>query len=662
MGFARKFVRSRGWVSVVITVAVFAFIGAIRSTGRLEGLELGAYDALFRSRPLLTDDDNPIILIRLREEEIQKYGHPLCDARLAVALAKLQDSGVRGIGVDIYRDNPITSCTGRVGNRDLPNENTDLAEVVLRDDRVVMLENPDGDPPIAPPHFLEGTGQVAFPDLPVDPNGIVHRVLMSFLYEDVPRYSLSFLLAFRYLYEEEIYLDNNPDQPEFLRIGETVIPRIQPNHGGYHEMDTAGYQYMLDYSLGHGAFPSYTLEELYSDSIPAEALRGKIALVGTDSSTVKDEFYTAYSAGLPGNPFILGVELHAHATHQLIRFGHGEAKPMGSWSQPWEYAWTLLWCALGGMLGYWNRSIWFSVIAGGAGLISLGVACHAALGASLWIPVVPPLLANVTAAGLVTAYRAIIERSERSEVTGLFSKFLRPEVASAIWDQRDQFIGPDDRPRAQRITLTSLMSDLQGYTTASESMDAESLMNWINEYMSRMANLVGEYDGVVDDYAGDGIKANFGFPIPSTTEEAIDTDARNAVRCALAMAEAMDRLNEEWRERGLPTGRVRVGIYTGPAVVGILGGGKSMKYTTVGDTVNTAARLESFAKDDFSSNAERSDWRILIGDGTMERLDGAFQALDLGNHALKGKHETTRIFRILGASEADCSGTVHDSK
>ncbi len=272
------------------------------------------------------------------------------------------------------------------------------------------------------------------------------------------------------------------------------------------------------------------------------------------------------------------------------------------------------------------------------------------MGGSLWIPLVPPLLASVASAALVTSYRAFRERAERSEVTGLFSKFLRPEVAKAIWDQRDQFIGPDDRPRAQSIVMTSLMSDLQGYTTASESMGPEALMGWINEYMLIMANLVGDHAGVVDDYAGDGIKANFGFPIPSVTEDAIGKDAQNAVVCALAMGAAMDRLNAGWQTRGLPTGRVRIGIFTGPAVVGILGGRKSMKYTTVGDTVNTAARLESFAKDDFSSQTERGDWRILIGDSTMQYLDGAFRTEDLGSHTLKGKHETTRIHRILGTS------------
>ena len=75
-----------------------------------------------------------------------------------------------------------------------------------------------------------------------------------------------------------------------------------------------------------------------------------------------------------------------------------------------------------------------------------------------------------------------------------------------------------------------------------------------------------------------------------------------------------------------------------------------MKYTTVGDTINTAARLESFAKDDFSSQAELSAWRILIGESTLQYLDGVFRTEDLGSHALKGKHEMTRIYRILGRS------------
>ncbi len=645
---ARRLLRSRRAVSALISLIAFLLSGGVRSIGWLEGLELGAFDALLRSRPPLALDDNPVVLIKLREYEIQKYGHPLCDARLALALAKLQGLGASAIGVDIYRDIPIKSCAGRVGDERLPETDTNLAEVALRDDRVVMVAKPLEDPPIAAPAFLEGTAQIAISDIPVDANGIVHRVLLYYTHEGETYFSLSFLLAMRHLSREGIAPTNDPDEPDFVRFGDTTIPAFRPDGGGYHDADAGGYQYLLDYALGHGGFPSYTLEELYSNAIPAERVRGKIAILGTDSTTVKDRFSTPLSAGLADEPFMLGMELHAHAATQLIRFAHAETRPIGSWSQHREYAWIFLWCALGGALGSWNRSGWFTAIAALAGLSALGAACSFAFAQGLWIPLVPPLLASVSAAALVTAYRAFKERAERSELAGLFSKFLRPEVAKAIWDQRDAFMGPDGRPRAGRITLTTLMADLKGYTTASESMEPEALMNWINEYMLVMANLVGEYEGVVDDYAGDGIKANFGFPLPRTSEQAIGSDARNAVNCALAMAAAMDGLNVDWRARGLPTGRVRVGIYTGPAVVGVLGGHKSMKYTTVGDTVNTAARLESFAKDDF--DAVRADWRILVGGETMRYLDGAFRAEDLGSHALKGKSETIRIFRILGPS------------
>jgi adenylate cyclase len=650
MGVARRLARSRFAVSLLITAAVFASVMGARSVGLLEELELGAFDWLLRSRPVLELEDNPVVLIKLREEEVQKYGHPLCDARMAVAIEKLRALDAIAIGVDIYRDIPIPTCTGQLGDRGLPETGTDLAEAALRDDRVVMLAKPLEIPPIAPPKFLEGTGQIAVPDLDVDANGIVHRAFILYHHEDVPYYSLSLQLVLRYLRERGIFPANDPERPELIRIGETAVPVFQPDDGGYHDEEAGGYQYLLDFALGPGGFPSYSLADLYADSIPAEAVRGKIALLGTDSPSVKDHFSTPYSAAHPDDPTMIGMEIHAHAVSQLIRFANGQSKPIRSWSQGEELGWILLWCVLGGAVGIWNRSGWITALATAVGSIALIGACRVAMGASLWIPLVPPLLGAGSAAALVTGYRAFRERADRSEVTGLFSKFLRPEVAQAIWDQRDQFIGPDDRPVAQRIVMTALMSDLQGYTTASESMDPEALMNWINDYMVVMANLVGDHGGVVDDYAGDGIKANFGFPIPSATEAAIRRDAQNAVNCALAMGAAMDRLNEDWRTRGLPTGRVRVGIFTGPAVVGILGGRKSMKYTTVGDTVNTAARLESFAKDDFSAQTERSNWRILIGDTTMQYLDGALRTEDLGSHSLKGKHETTRIYRILGTS------------
>jgi adenylate cyclase len=643
--------RFRSVVSAGIALSIFATVVVVRQAGGLQGLEVGTYDWMLRLQPRLVLDDNPIVLIKLRELEIQRYGHPLCDARLALALAKLLAAEPRGIGVDIYRDIPIETCGGQVGNNALPNTDTDLADVATRTDRVVMLTKPLEDPPIPPPAFLEGTNQIAVPDFPIDGNGIVHRGLLLTFVEDDMYFSLGLQLAIRYLAEEGIELVGDEEHPEWMRLGETTIPPFAADDGGYVGADDAGYQFMMDYAVGHEGFPSFALEALFRDEIPADALRGKIVLLGTESQTVKDEFFTPLSAGLE-NPLLLGVEAHGHLVSQLIRFAHGEAQPLRSWTERQEIAWIFAWCVFGAVLGLWNRSGWVSALIAIAGYGGLTLFAYQQLTQSLWLPYVPTAAGSIATAGLVTAYRAMAERAERSAVTDLFSRFLRPEVADLIWEKRDEFIGPDSRPKAQKITLTALMSDLQGYTTASEAMDPADLMAWVNEYMNTMANLVGEYGGVVDDYAGDGIKANFGFPIPSVTDEEIRSDARNAVDCALAMGRAMDALNDSWRVRQMPTGRVRVGIYTGEAVVGILGGGKSLKYTTVGDTVNTAARLESFAKDEFSSGGETSDWRVLIGDGTMGWLDDGFLTQDIGSHALKGKHEEIRIYRVLGASDS----------
>ena len=138
-------------------------------------------------------------------------------------------------------------------------------------------------------------------------------------------------------------------------------------------------------------------------------------------------------------------------------------------------------------------------------------------------------------------------------------------------------------------------------------------MDWMNEYIETMAQLVMKHGGVVDDYYGDAIKANFGVPLPRLSETEIKQDAINAVSCALAMEAEMRRLHAVWKQQGMPTARMRIGIFTGPAVAGSLGSAQRLKYTTVGDTVNIAARLESYDKDSadiLPSALVASSWRV----------------------------------------------------
>jgi adenylate cyclase len=175
------------------------------------------------------------------------------------------------------------------------------------------------------------------------------------------------------------------------------------------------------------------------------------------------------------------------------------------------------------------------------------------------------------------------------------------------------------------------------------------LIDWLNTYMESMAGLIMKHDGVVDDYAGDGIKANFGVPLPRKNNEEIRVDAVNAVACALAMEKEMSRLNSIWCEKGLPAMGTRIGIFTGPVVAGLLGNSQRLKYTTIGDTVNTASRLESFDKE----IGKDAPCRILIGNTTLQFLGDSFLTERIGEVSLKGKDEKVSIHRVLGENPAN---------
>ena len=246
-----------------------------------------------------------------------------------------------------------------------------------------------------------------------------------------------------------------------------------------------------------------------------------------------------------------------------------------------------------------------------------------------------------------TAIEQAHEKEQRGTLMQLFSKHVAPEVAEVLWQQREQFLD-GGRPRSQKQIVTVMFTDLQGFTSVSEQLDPQVLMDWLNTYMDGIARTVMDHGGVVDDYFGDGVKVNFGVPVPRTSEEEIRQDALHAVRCALALEREMARINENMKARGLPNLRMRVGIYTGPVVAGTLGSAERMKYTTLGDTVNTAARLESYDKDLFLPHFGNSPCRILIGESTLLHLGDRFETQKVGELTLKGKETRVTVHCVLG--------------
>jgi adenylate cyclase len=617
---------------------VFLSIIALRSSGSLESLELAAYDWNIRLRPEASDPDPRIVLIRVNENDIREMGRwPITDATLAQALRILTDYRPRAIGVDILRDIPVPP-----GHKEL--------EAILTSNRHIITVMKIGEgvsDGIPPPPALKHTDQVGFNDILVDPGGVVRRGLLFLDDGETSAYSFALRLALLYLQAERI--TPQPDQlnPQYIRLGQTTMRPFETNDGGYVGADARGYQFLLDFKGVQKSFPSFSLTTLLSREIDLDAIKDKIVLIGVTAEGVKDFFYTPYSRGLLAEQQISGVELHAHIVSQLLRSALQGSSPIAVASGWLEGAWILFWSVIGGAMGLWVRSPWrFSLLAT-CGLLILGLAVYFAFLSGWWIPLVPPAMAWLISAALVTAYMSNQEKRQRSLLMQLFARHVSPEVAETIWAQREQFTD-GGRPRSQKLMVTVLFSDLKGFTPLSEKMDPQALMDWLNMYMETMAQLVMDHGGVVDDYFGDAIKADFGVPLPRKTETEIGQGAVNAVNCALAMAREMDRLNKLWQEQQFPIMGMRIGIFTGPVVAGSLGSSQRLKYTTVGDTVNIAARLESFDKEVFNPHFVNSSCRILIGETTLRYLGDQFQTERLGEATLAGKDEKISVYRVVG--------------
>lgn len=400
--------------------------------------------------------------------------------------------------------------------------------------------------------------------------------------------------------------------------------------------------FLINYRGGPKTFPTVPYYQVVNGEVGPDAFAGKIVLIGATTAVLHDVFPTPFAV----HGEMPGVEIHANVLETLFQGIPLKRAPRGL--NP-----ALI--AVAGLLAVWltNRIRplpAFGLILGAA-LGYLAVAFAGFSWSRLWVDVAGVPLALVLGYGATVVENFIHEQRKRALLMNLFSRHVAPEVAEAIWQQRDQFVD-GGRLRSQKMVVTVLFTDLKGFTPVAEKLDTQALLDWLNDYMEIMAQLVMDHKGVVDDYAGDAIKADFGVPFARTTEAEINQDAVNAVECALAMERELGRLNQVWREQGVPTIGTRIGINTGSVVAGSLGSKQRLKYTTIGDSVNTAARLESFDKDLVDPYFAKSPCRVLISEATLQCLGDHYITKRIGEVKVKGKEQIVSVYRVLGKKGA----------
>lgn len=609
----------------------------VRSTGLLQQLELNIYDWQLHSRPAATGSDSRITYIAITEEDIRRQGRwPITDETLAHALRLLVEYQPRAIGVDLYRDIEV------------PPGHDELTALLPQHPQIVMISQLGGDAiaRVPPPPVLQGSPQVGFNDILVDPDGLIRRALLFQDDGDEVAYAFALRLAMLYLAQDGIVPEQDPEVPEWIRLGRTTWRPFESSDGSYVNADDAGYQILLDFGAAGQALDTFSLTDLLGGQIEARYLTNRIVMIGVTAESVPDVFHIPVPYGLPSSDQFPGVFMHGIITEQLLAAAIDGRSPIMVMSETAEIAWTLIWGMLGGVFGGLARSIWrFSLITlGGLFLITLSVVTLFFIG--WWVPEVPPVFTWFLAIAIGEASTLAREQKDRTILMQLFSQHVSREVAHKIWQERDQLL-EGGLPQPHELVATVLFSDFKGYTATSEKMSPKALMNWLNSYLDAMTKIIMDHEGVIDDYAGDAIKADFGVPLMRETHEEVARDAVNAVTCALAMEQEMLRLNDEHQRNGFPTVGMRIGIHTGPLVAGCLGSAQRMKYTTIGDTVNTAAHLENFGRGAIEEPEGRRPCRILISENTAQLLDNHFLLESIGEVSLKGKSQPLRAFRVV---------------
>ena len=350
---------------------------------------------------------------------------------------------------------------------------------------------------------------------------------------------------------------------------------------------------------------------------------------------------------------MFGLHLHGQIVSQLIGLSDGRLSPLETTEQ-WvggplpaaviDGGWTWLWTIFGGIIALLLPSPLSLIFGATAGLLLLAGSAFWLFSAGWWLPLIPPVLGFVLSLTLAITYVMTRARHEREDIMALFSGVVSKGVADAIWRRRDR----DENEALQLMTATVMFTDIKGFTTISESFAEPVLADWLNDYMAAMVDIVARHGGVIEKFAGDGLTIEFGVPEPRETEAEIDADARASVDCAIAMAEALPALNAAWREKNLPAIGIRIGIHTGPLMVGVIGSADRWQYSIIGDTANTASRIESYAKDDPKLGCDVDHCRILISEATFHRLGEDFVTESVGEASLKGKALTTGVHRVHG--------------
>ena len=623
---------------VILGIFLFAYW-----QGWFDGVEAKSYDLRFVLRGPRNHLRDIIIVAKDEEskEALKKRGVDFTRSYYAKVIENLTRWGAKVISLDFEFSHPVL-------NDEVQDEN--FAKALDESGIVVLarfIQNGKPVPPFEPFRELElGEGFINFT---LDKDGTLRKVPLLELEMEgdkaIPYFSFALESYIDYLYPAdvtpppvELSTTENNIPPGYFRIGKLLLPdHIYVNFVG-----------------PPGTFQFVPFWKVLRGKVSPSLFKDKIVLIGSTIPADHDYYKVPFSGKIKeetlkgGNRLVLegtqlmsGVEVHANIIQTIA-----EGSFIKRWitsegnKSPLNYYLLAGITLLAGLIFLFvpmGAIISSFIFLAGAG-IYLYLSYYLFAEKKFWLETVTPVSSwsVVFFAGVV--YHRYVESLEKKFVQNTFGRYVSPQIVKQLLSNPDLIkLGGEKRD------LTIMFSDIRSFTTLSEGMDPEELVNFLNGYLSEMTNIIFKYEGVVDKYIGDAIMAFWGAPVDDPEHPV------KAALTALEMLEKLKNLNEKWAQEEKKQINIGIGINTGVVTIGNMGSNVRFDYTVMGDNVNLASRLEGINK--------QYKTRIVVSEYTYERIKDKFVTRMLDKAAVKGKKVPVRIYELVGKD-----GDVSDEK
>ncbi len=381
----------------------------------------------------------------------------------------------------------------------------------------------------------------------------------------------------------------------------------------------------IHFSGNVGEYEHYSLCRVLAGEYDLRSFRNCIVLLGAYAPGLQDAYTSAINRGEPMN----GVEVHANAIQALLEGNTYRPVGLAVYGLLLLAIWVVLFL-LGQKLKKLPLAVLLHVAAAGA---------HVGIGfllakKGIQIPQLYFLILEVLTIAYYIVDKYFIEKLHRRRVMSTFKKYVAPQIVDEISKNGTYEL----KLGGEKKDIACLFVDIRGFTPLSESLDPEQVVGVLNEYLALTTKCIFDNNGTLDKFIGDATMAVFNAPFSREDYE------MDAIRTALAIRAGGDELSARLEKLYGKQVRFGIGVNCGEAVVGNIGCDVRMDYTAIGDTVNTAARLESKAP----------AGEILISPMLYERVKDKIVAEQVGEMALKGKAESMLVYRVIdliGASK-----------